>query len=93
MEGQSTVLLVDSVVNSGASVVHFYEWIRSLKATVCVVVVAGVVQAQCIAEGGLLFRLGRDVLFDVALRLSDNAFTGQGDTDTGNRLFNTPQLS
>lgn len=93
LENQTTVLLVDSVVNSGASVVGFYERIRSLKATARIVVVAGVVQAQCVSEGGLLYGLGHDAFFDVvALRLSDNAFTGQGGTDTGNRLFNTTHL-
>lgn len=93
LQEQRTVLLVDSVVNSGASVVHFYERIRSLKATIRIVVVAGVVQAQCVSEGGLLHGLGGDGLFDVvALRLSDNAFTGRGGTDTGNRLFNTTHL-
>lgn len=93
LEGQSTVFLVDSVVNSGASVVRFYERIRGLKATIRTVVVAGVVQAQCVSNGGLLHALGRDAFFDVvALRLSNNAFTGQGGTDTGNRLFNTTHL-
>ncbi|KAK8109530.1 hypothetical protein PG999_007667 [Apiospora kogelbergensis] len=93
LAGQSTVLLVDSVVNSGRTVLQFVEHIRELHATIPIVVVAGVVQAQSLQEGGLLYALGADDDFGiVALRLSDNNYTGSGGTDTGNRLFNTTHM-
>ncbi len=94
LERQRTVLLVDSVVNSGKTVVDFVQHVRSLYASVRIVVVAGVVQAQSVSSGGLAQALDQDAnLHLVALRLSDNKFTGKGTTDTGNRLFNTTHLS
>lgn len=93
LQGQLTVLLVDSVVNSGKSVVEFVQHIRNIRPTIRIVVVTGVVQAQSIS-GGKLNTLARDAeLSLVALRLSDNKFTGSGTTDTGNRLFNTTHLA
>ncbi|KAG0636937.1 uracil phosphoribosyltransferase-domain-containing protein [Tuber brumale] len=90
---QHTVVLVDSVVNSGTTVVNFVQRIRSLHATIRIVVVAGVVQAQSVSEGSPAHALARHTNFSlVALRLSDNKFTGRGTTDTGNRLFNTTHL-
>jgi uracil phosphoribosyltransferase len=90
---QHTVVLVDSVVNSGKTVVNFVQHVRSLHATIRIVVVAGVAQAQSVSEGSLAQALARHANFSlVALRLSDNKFTGRGTTDTGNRLFNTTHL-
>ncbi|KAF8243481.1 hypothetical protein K440DRAFT_55619 [Wilcoxina mikolae CBS 423.85] len=90
---QHTVVLVDSVVNSGKSVVNFVRHIRSLHATIRIVVVAGVVQAQSVSEGSVAQTLARNGKFSlIALRLSNNKFTGRGTTDTGNRLFNTTHL-
>ncbi|CAZ84860.1 unnamed protein product [Tuber melanosporum] len=90
---QHTVVLVDSVVNSGKTVVNFVKHIRSLHATIRIVVVAGVLQAQSVSEGSPAHALARHADFSlVALRLSDNKFTGRGTTDTGNRLFNTTHL-
>lgn len=91
VQGQHTVVLVDSVVNSGKTIVKFVQHIRSLHATVRIVVTAGVVQAQAVTS--LKRALAGHVdLSIVALRLSDNKFTGTGTTDTGNRLFNTTHL-
>jgi Uracil phosphoribosyltransferase len=75
-------------------VVRFVRRVRELCAAVQIVVVAGVAQARSVEEGG---RLAREFgahprLALVALRLSDNQFTGSGATDTGNRLFNTTHL-
>jgi uracil phosphoribosyltransferase/adenylate kinase/phosphoserine phosphatase len=93
MQEQHTIILVDSVVNSGKSVVEFVEHIRSLHATIRIVVVSGVVQAQSVDKGMVSEILEGDSNFClVALRLSDNKFTGKGTTDTGNRLFNTTRL-
>ena len=91
---QRNMLLVDSVVNSGKSVAEFIQHVRSLDTTVRIIVIAGVVQAQSLSEGIFSQALEQDMnLSLVALRLSNNQFTGKGTTDTGNRLFNTTHLS
>ena len=93
LHGQSTVLLVDSVINRGGTVVDFWRHIRRLQANIRVVLVAGVVQAQAVFKGQLADALAQDARLSlVALRFSENKFTGRGTTDTGNRLFNTTQL-
>ena len=93
LHNQRTVLLVDSVVNSGKTVEQFVQHVRKMNAAIRIVVVAGVVQAEAIsAGGGLSPRLEDESLSIVALRLSANKFTGRGTTDTGNRLFNTTRL-
>ncbi|KUI63674.1 Shikimate kinase [Cytospora mali] len=89
--GRSNLILVDSVVNSGASVLEFISYIRSIDKSLRIVVVAGVVQA------GFLNQPPEAVANDinvgvVALRVSENKFKGRGGTDTGNRLFNTTHL-
>jgi uracil phosphoribosyltransferase len=53
LQEQGTVLLVDSVVNSGKSIVEFVEHIRKLHATIRIVVVAGVVQTQSVNTGSI----------------------------------------
>ncbi|KAG9232539.1 uracil phosphoribosyltransferase-domain-containing protein [Amylocarpus encephaloides] len=90
---QHTVVLVDSVVNSGKTIVNFVQHIHGLHATIHIVVVAGVVQAQSVSEGLAQAFAGHSNFSLIALRLSDNKFTGRGTTDTGNRLFNTTDLS
>jgi uracil phosphoribosyltransferase/phosphoserine phosphatase len=94
LQGRRTLLLVDSVVNSGKTVMEFVRHVRSLDATIHIVVIAGVVQSQVISARSLARAPECDAnLSLVALRLSDNKFTGRGTTDTGNRLFNTTHLS
>jgi uracil phosphoribosyltransferase len=83
------VILVDSVINSGKTIVEFVRHIRALHPTVYIVVVAGVVQAGFVSNGTLQ---SDENLSIVALRLSDNKYTGKGGTDTGNRLFTTTHL-
>ena len=92
VQEQATVLLVDSVVNSGKTIIDFVQRLRTLQSDVRIMVVTGVAQAQSL-EGNLKqnFSVYRDVSL-VALRLSDNKYTGSGGTDTGNRLFNTTHL-
>ncbi|CZT52256.1 related to 2-3-cyclic-nucleotide 3-phosphodiesterase [Rhynchosporium secalis] len=93
LQGQSTVVLVDSVVNNGTTVVQFEKHIRRLSSTIRVVVIAGVVQAESVSDGSSICKLARSQKLDIiALRLSDNKFTGKGTTDTGNRLFNTTHM-
>lgn len=93
LQGQLTVVLVESVVNSGKTVVQFVQHVRNLHATIRIVIIAGVVQAQSVSGGNHAQPLAHHAeLSLVALRLSDNKFTGRGTTDTGNRLFNTTHL-
>ncbi|KAF7561252.1 hypothetical protein G7046_g2879 [Stylonectria norvegica] len=93
LHGQRAVVLVDSVVNSGKSVVEFVNHIRKLGSDVQIVVVSGVVQSSSVKTGDFSQALDRDKqLSVVALRMSDNKFTGKGTTDTGNRLFNTTHM-
>ena len=99
LEGQTALILVDSVINTGKTIIHFVKHIRQIHATIRIVIVAGVVQAECVSgdtrgiRGTLCQGLSQYAkLHLVALRLSDTKFTGSGTTDTGNRLFNTTHL-
>ncbi|KAI0401088.1 uracil phosphoribosyltransferase-domain-containing protein [Xylaria palmicola] len=93
LDEQDTVIIVDSVVNSGKTVVQFARHIRALKPMVRIVVIAGVVQCGCVEPGGPIDVLDGELdISIIALRLSENKFTGKGTTDTGNRLFNTTSL-
>ncbi|KAJ6186687.1 hypothetical protein N7519_007988 [Penicillium mononematosum] len=93
LKDMATIILVDSVVNTGKSILQFVQHIRSLNATIRIVVVAGVIHSQAVFTSRIARALGRfDGLSFVALRLSDNQFTGRGTTDTGNRLFNTVHM-
>lgn len=96
LAGLREVVLVDSVVNSGKSIVAFIRYIRNLSPGMRICVVAGVVQSKFVTGSSLtqLRFLAHDgELAIVALRLSENKFTGRGGTDTGNRLFNTTHLA
>lgn len=89
----ATIILVDSVVNTGKSVLEFVQHIRSLHATIRIVVVAGVIHSPAISRSRVAWSLGRfNGPYFVALRFSDNQFTGRGFTDTGNRLFRTVHM-
>lgn len=94
LDGQSTVLLVDFVVNEGNSTSEFVKHIRGLKPDMPIVILAGVVQKGAIGIDGSLSKLLEGVrgVSLIALRLSETKFTGSGTTDTGNRLFNTTHL-
>lgn len=89
---QRAVVLVDSVINSGKTVVEFVQHIHNLHATIHIVVIAGVVQSQSVSEGLAQALACHSNFSIITLRLSDNKFTGRGSTDTGNRLFNTTHL-
>lgn len=91
VKGRSTILLVDSVVNSGQTIVGFIEHVRKIDKTVRILVVAGVVQAKFFNKPPVNVENDWNIGF-VAMCLSENEFRGQGQTDTGNRLFNTTQL-
>jgi uracil phosphoribosyltransferase/phosphoserine phosphatase/adenylate kinase len=91
---QHVVLLVDSVINNGKTAMQFIQRTRGLNPDVRIVVVAGVVQSQAVTgDRPLAQALVHEAnLSVVALRLSNNKYTGRGTTDTGNRLFNTTHL-
>ncbi|PVH97006.1 hypothetical protein DM02DRAFT_616834 [Periconia macrospinosa] len=88
------VLLVDFVVNTGASMIEFVRSLRNeAKFEGEIVMVVGVVQQGAIEEGGFADMLRRDTKLSlVALRASWNKYQGKGGSDTGNRLFNTTEL-
>jgi uracil phosphoribosyltransferase/phosphoserine phosphatase/adenylate kinase len=94
LEGCAQVLLVDSVINTGKSVLECVKAIGLLNKDIRVVIVAGVIQAQCLHRSSRFYQdlsaHGRTSV--VALRVSETKFTGSGTTDTGNRLFNTTHL-
>ncbi|KAI4203059.1 MAG: hypothetical protein LQ350_002107 [Teloschistes chrysophthalmus] len=90
---QLTIILVDSVVNTGKTIVEFVQHIRNLSAAIRIIVVAGVVQDRFVAGDRFADEHARKLDFTlVALRLSPTKFTGSGTNDTGNRLFNTTHL-
>ncbi|KAF9769229.1 hypothetical protein IL306_013363 [Fusarium sp. DS 682] len=94
IQDKSTVILVDSVINSGKSIIEFIKRVVRLEPSISILVVAGVVQAEAVAETHLLSKVMRRYEAGlVALRLSENKFTGTKTTDTGNRLFNTTHLA
>lgn len=97
VQGHKNVILVDSVVNSGKTVVEFMDRLRELGCKAeHVVFVTGVAQSGAVDEkNGPLVQIkkgGVGKLSVVALRVSDNKFKGVKSTDTGNRLFNTTHL-
>lgn len=94
-EGQAQVLLVDSVVNTGKSVIECVDAIRFLSPDIRIIIVAGVVQAQCLYRNSVMYKAlsAHGPIDVVALRVSDTKFTGSGTTDTGNRLFNTTHMT
>ncbi|KAI1932688.1 hypothetical protein LOZ66_006814 [Ophidiomyces ophidiicola] len=93
LEDCITVILVDSVVNSGRTLLQFLSHIRKIHGTIHVVVVAGVVQRGFLGVDLKASLQGYEKLDIVALRVSDHEFVGPGVTDTGNRLFNTTHLA
>ena len=95
-ETKETIVLVESMVNSGQSIMEYLKPLRKLCPRIKMVVVAGVVQAKAVenvGEGSFGQTLRKDAdLTLVALRKSENKYTGKGATDTGHRLFNTTYL-
>ncbi|BAE56293.1 hypothetical protein AFCA_000926 [Aspergillus flavus] len=93
LEDRFAVILVDSVVNSGGTILDFMRHIRDLNKEVSVVVITGVMQARCVSGGRLTAALAKyDNLQFITLRISENKYKGTGASDTGNRLFNTLHL-
>lgn len=94
IEQQSQVVVVDSVVNTGKAILECVAVVRTFAERIPIVVVAGVLQAQCLQRHSNMYTalLGYRGVSVVALRVSETKFVGSGGTDTGNRLFNTTHL-
>lgn len=94
LEDLSTVVLVDSIINTGKSIVDFVHRLKRMRPNLRIIVLAGTVQNGAISgRKSLTMPLkGYTDVSLIALRLSENRFTGTKSTDTGNRLFNTTQL-
>ena len=87
------VILVDSVVNNGQTMIDFVHQVHNLAPNVRLIMVAGVLQSAAVAKLESLQETIRHCNISlVALRKSDNKYTGTGTSDTGNRLFNAVQL-
>lgn len=94
LQGQRQVVLVDSVVNTGKTIVEFVRVIRQHDVNIHIYIVAGVVQAECVSPDSPVNTAltGFQNVRLVTLRLSNTKFTGSRSTDTGNRLFNTTHM-
>lgn len=79
------LLIVDSVVNTGKTIRPIFAQAKSIGIKK-VIVMAGV---SPVAQGTSIAEDHPDVMFYFA-RLSHNSYVGKGGTDTGNRLFGTP---
>ncbi|KAF4759975.1 hypothetical protein HAV15_005944 [Penicillium sp. str.  len=81
------------LTRSGQPILEFVQHIRHLHAFIRIVLIAGIIQAESVFTSRVAQELSRfPRLSFVALRLSDNQFTGTANTDTGHRLFNIVHL-
>jgi uracil phosphoribosyltransferase len=93
LEKNRTIILVDSVINTGGSIMGFMKPLRQQFSDQRVVVVAGVVNAEALGGTELTNLSAADPnLTLVALRVSSNSYVGSGGTDTGDRLFDTTYI-
>lgn len=87
------IILVDSTVNTGDSIIEFIVYLRVKCPHIVIVIVTGVVQDGVVACEEFADMLRIDInLYLVALRISKNKYTGKSGTDSGHRLFNTTYL-
>ncbi|KOS22296.1 Uracil phosphoribosyltransferase [Escovopsis weberi] len=88
LEGVRAVLLVDTVINTGETIIEFVRHLRGLGLKL--VVVASVVQAETIQKWHpMATALAEADAPLVTLRVSENKYKGTRGLDTGNRMFNT----
>ena len=76
-----TVIIVDSVINTGKSILNIIENISTAKQ---IIIATQVIQKNAIKHF-TTYQL-------YSIRVSDNNYLGIKNTDTGNRLFNTKEL-
>ncbi|WAO94754.1 Hypothetical protein NCS54_01235200 [Fusarium falciforme] len=88
LQHQRTVILVDSAINDGQTMMEFIEQIRKFHPQIRIVVVAGIVHPKVTERthhlNKMMRRSGASL---VALRVSEEDFTGTGSTETDNRLL------
>ena len=81
LEGK-TIIVVDSVINTGKSILPLLEWLNEIGGEV--IVATNVIFDQTVQKL-------KD--YDIfAIRQSKNSYKGTKSIDTGNRLFNTIEL-
>ncbi|WMX17173.1 uracil phosphoribosyltransferase [Aureispira sp. CCB-E] len=78
-----TIILVDSVINTGKSILKIIDSLNK-KSIKKIIVATLILQKDAL---GLFEKYESISLY--SLRVSENKYTGKGGTDTGNRLFNT----
>ncbi|CAD7933833.1 unnamed protein product [Amoebophrya sp. A25] len=97
-DDKSIIVFVDSVINSGKTIIEFVEHIYEQRQKTGVaqieelkiIVTTGVIQAESLSEGSDFMQRLRNMNVElVTLRVSENKYKGVGQTDTGNRIFNT----
>jgi uracil phosphoribosyltransferase/phosphoserine phosphatase len=91
VQDEGAVIMVDSVINTGKTILEFVHRVRKLNSSIPIVIVTGVVQAESL-EVSLKLLGYYDQISVVTLRVSENKYTGRGATDTGARLFNTIEI-
>lgn len=89
MVGQTTLVLVDSIIDSENTVMNFVRHVRGIHATIRIVLVTDLVHTDFI-ETLKLNEFANVSL--IALRSSEYEWVGIGATSVGNRLFNTTHL-
>lgn len=89
LQGLQTIVLVDSVIHTGETVLKFLRRIRDLRPNVRIITVAGVIFSDFLSNAELA---GYRNFSLVTLRISENGYTGVGTLRTGNRLFNMTHL-
>lgn len=78
-----TIIIVDSVINTGKSILKVIQNIENRKCKKMIVV------TLIMQKEALQFVEKYPNISFYALRISENKYVGKGGTDTGNRLFNT----
>ena len=93
LDGQLRVVLVKPVINTGKCVTEFVQHVRKLHATIQIIVIAGVIQSQCVVRRILEQALADQTrLYLIALYPSENKLSDRDISITDNRLFDTPDL-
>ncbi|KAL6354472.1 hypothetical protein LRP88_11809 [Fusarium phalaenopsidis] len=88
LQDKRTVILVDSAINSGQTMRDLIEQIRKSHRQIRIAVVAGIVHPKVTERNHDLNKMmRRSGASLVALRVSEDDFTGTESTDTDNRLL------
>jgi uracil phosphoribosyltransferase len=80
-----TLIIIDSVINTGGTIIPIFQ--QATKLGVAKIIVAAAVSP--VNQSRVIAASNPEVMFYFA-RTSENTYVGKGTTDTGNRLFGTP---